>query len=231
MFLMVKTGKTDSIKWSENHPLFSVCSDPESVWSERHSDGSGLQDEWPGGSEADGGVELLLPDSTAAERGRSRKGHGGEGPGLWSQLSRGGRGHRRYELSASSSGSIRPHWKASFQHENSDFKTAAMSLYLIRLRFDCIRINPWRWIISFSKGSQNKRSQEQTQNKTIEGARRLTHNTTQRREEKNLKLRRARASGLATRMIKLQSRWWHYWRRERINKMKQIHYMNLWLME
>lgn len=85
----------------QNHLLLSACSDPESVRSERHSDRSGLQDEWPSGTEADGGVELLLPHSTAAERGRCRKGHGGEGPGLRSQLSRGGRGHRRYGESPS----------------------------------------------------------------------------------------------------------------------------------
>lgn len=74
----------------------SVCSDPESVRPERHADGSGLQDERPGGTEADGGVELLLPHRPSAKRGRSGKGNGGKKPRLRSQLSRGSGGRRRY---------------------------------------------------------------------------------------------------------------------------------------
>ena len=73
-----------------------VCSGPESVRPERHSDGSDLQDERPGGTEADGGVELLLPRGTPAERGRRRKGKRRGEPGLRSRRSRGRGGHRRY---------------------------------------------------------------------------------------------------------------------------------------
>lgn len=85
-----------AVQYNKIQCLWPVCSDPESVRSERHSNWSGLQDEWPGGTEVDGGVELLLPNSTSAERGKWRKGNRTKQPGLWSKLSCGSGGHRRY---------------------------------------------------------------------------------------------------------------------------------------